>query len=78
MTTAGLNLSMSLLPSPTDRLHASASNPNLLHYSNERNVITNPHGQGPVYSAVNDLRLQEMKLRESFLNKSETGMFFFI
>ncbi|KAH9487918.1 Oxysterol-binding protein [Bulinus truncatus] len=66
-----------LLPSPTDRLHASASNPNLLNYSSDGYVSAGHNSPGqivsdPSFLAGHEFRIQELKLRENFLSKSES------
>ncbi|KAK0067140.1 oxysterol-binding protein-related protein 6 [Biomphalaria pfeifferi] len=64
-----------LLPSPTDRLHASASNPNLLNYASDISSGHAPPTQlvnDPSFMAGHEFRIQELKLREHFLSKSES------
>jgi hypothetical protein len=56
-----------LVPPVSDRLHTSASNPNLLiHHANDGKLDspTSPH----------ENRIQEIRLRETFVSSAESGM----
>ncbi|CAL1543618.1 unnamed protein product [Lymnaea stagnalis] len=75
MSRCGPGIPLLLPPSPTDRLHASASNPNLLNYSSNGHFPPSSPNQlpsEPAFFAGHEFRIQELKLREHFLSKSES------
>ncbi|BFZ21724.1 hypothetical protein BsWGS_24762 [Bradybaena similaris] len=82
--TSATNLLLS--PQPSERLHSSASNPNLLQYSNGTNISSpvaissefgssSSHTRGRLASGASSApvfeKIQEIKLRESFLSRAE-------
>lgn len=64
-----LQNSPTLLNVPPERLHSSASNPNLLNHFGPR-PLSLPDN---ILSASHEERIQEIKLRENFITKAEQG-----
>lgn len=59
-----------------DRIHSSASNPNLItHYANLDHTQSSAKPIIPVLP-LHEVRIQEIRVRENFLSTAENGKFF--